>query len=265
MTKLNRRALATLFPQCDSYTCGLSVASAIGFGFAVGGITFLDSFSLGPKHPLGYLVLIFCVPELYLTYRLTWINHSFIHVKDARLDLPMTRTVCAFIVPLALALVTSPNFTTPFDLAFIFSPTFLMAFPHAGLMEAAFVTATFSSTGTYIHNVRKIFDFGFVKDEGIDRGARIESLKVTYSTWYDALKLIVTIYLAIVGVFVVYGHQILLAIAPVGNPYYVQSRIQFSDYFILYYTIFLIAGILAQLFGAMGDVQDQLLKIRSAQ
>lgn len=245
---------AFLVPTLDSYTILLSAASAVGFGFAVGGVTFLDSyvnlFSGTPvSYPLGYFVLIFTIPEFYLTYRLTSIKRSFFHAKDARLELPITRAVSSLLVPLAVAFALCPNF--------------LPEFPHLGLVMMSFLTGAFTSTGIYLHEVRRAFDFSFVRDEEVDRRARIEVLKLNYATWYDALKLIVTIYIAIVGVFLVYGRQIMMTTWS-GNQVFVFSRLTFAGYFIIFYTIFLVVGILGQMFGAMSDIQDQLLKIRIA-
>jgi hypothetical protein len=172
-------------------------------------------------------------------------KRSLFHIKDVRMQMPTTRAVGAFVVPLALALVLSPNF--------------LPQFPHRGLVMLSFLAGSFASTGTYLHEVRRAFDFSSVRDEEVDRTARIEMLKLNYLTWYDALKLIVTVYLAIVGVYLVYGRQIIT-----GNPVYVSSRLIFADYLVLFYTVFLIVGILGQIFGGMSDIQDQLLKIRAA-
>lgn len=127
----------------------------------------------------------------------------------------------------------------------------------------SFLAGAFTSTGIYLCEVRRGFDFNFVRDEEVDRRARIEVLKLNYATWYDALKLIVTVYIAVVGVFLVYGRQILTT-ASGGDQVYVVSRLTFDGYFMIFYTIFLVVGILGPMFGAMSDIQDQLLKIRIA-
>lgn len=241
-----------LVPDVDSYTLGLSVASAVGFGLAVGGMTFLDSHYVnavyGLRHyPLGYFVLIFCLPEFYLTYRFTSVKRSFVHVRNARLDLPVTRAIFAFVVPMIVALVLSPNFGPEF--------------PHIGLMEYSFAAGAFSSAGTYLHNVRTVSDFSFVADKEMNETAKVEMLKLAHSTWSDSLKVIVAVYVAVVGVYVLNGYQ--------GNLQAWQGNLTVAFWWtelglgvMLFYTAFLIFAILTQLFGGMADIQDQLLNIR---
>ena len=238
--------------DADSYTLGLSVASAIGFGLAVGGVTLLDSHYVNAvfgvrNYPLGYFVLIFCIPEFYLTFRLTSMKRSIVHVRDARLDLPVTRAICAFLVPMIVALVVSPNFGPEF--------------PHIGLMESSFAAGAFSSAGTYVHNLRSVSDFSFVKDKKIDKIARVETLKLAYSMWSDSLKVLVAIWVAIAGVYVLSGYQQSLQMFG-GNLTVAFWWTEFGISLMLFYTTFLIFGIILQLFGGMSDIQRQLISMR---
>jgi hypothetical protein len=145
--------------------------------------------------------------------------------------------------------------------AFALSPNFLPEFPHIGLMVTSFVAGAFSCTGVYLHNLRGVLDFGFVKDKTIDETARIEMLKLTHSTWSDALKLLVTIFLGIAGLYVIYGYTLSLQ-GNLGNQVVAFWKSLFGLAFTVFYTIFLILGILVQLLGGMADIQDQLLNIR---
>ena len=243
---------AFLVPDSDSYALGLSVASAIAFGFAAGGVTLLDSHYVNAvfglrTYPLGYFVLSFCLPEFYLTYRLISLKRSFVHVKDAKLDLPVTRAICAFLVPMILALAVSPNFGPEF--------------PHVGLMESSFAAGLFSSAGTLVHNLRSALDFSFVENKKMSEAAKVEMLKLAYSTWSDGLKVLVAVYVAVVGVYVLNGYQQRLQMFQ-GNLTVAFWWTAIGIGFMVFYTAFLIFGIVAQVFGGMADIKDQFLNLR---
>jgi hypothetical protein len=237
------------------------MASAIGFGIGVGDVTFSDSHFVNPVYgiriyPLGYYALIFCLLEFYLTFRLTSVKRSLIHLRNPILNLPVTRAIWAFLVPIIVTLIISPNFLTA-------GSSVLPEFPHRGLMGVSFVAGLFCGAGTYIHNLRDVLDFSYVSDSGISDEAKIEMLKVTHSTRSDVLKLLVALYVGIAGLYLIYGWNLSLQ-ASGGNVTEAFFRNAYGQLFILFYSIFLVAGIVAQLLGGMADVQDQLLNIRSS-
>ena len=128
-------------------------------------------------------------------------------------------------------------------------------------MENSLVAGLFCAAGTYIHNLRDTLDFSYVKNRKISEKARIEKLKVTHSSWSDALKLIVALYVGIAGAYLIYGGSLSLQSSG-GNQAEAFARSTFGIIFTLFYSVFLAAGIIPQVLGGMSDIQDEFLNIR---
>jgi hypothetical protein len=223
-------------------------------------VTFFDSHFANPVYgirvyPLGYYALIFCFLDFYLTYRLTCAERSIVHLRNRKLDIPVTRAIWAFLVPIIVTLAISPNFLT------VGMKSIPPEFPHRGLMENSLVAGLFCAAGTYIHNLRDTLDFSYVKNRKISEKARIEKLKVTHSSWSDALKLIVALYVGIAGVYLIYGGSLGLQSSG-GNQAEAFARSTFGIVFTLFYSVFLAAGIIPQVLGGMSDIQEEFLNIR---
>jgi len=148
----------------------------------------------------------------------------------------------------------------PLLMAAALQPNFEPERPHLGLVATSFLSGIFAFGAVLIHNLRKSEGFEYVSDANIAVDARIEMLKLRHKVWYDALKLIVTVYLAVAAAVLLYGYGI--AHQVIEDPGQAWAVNWFIQYYMLYHTAFLIFGVIAELFHGMKETSGQLMSIR---
>ena len=185
--------------KTDYYLWFVSIVNAVGFGLLLASATYVDALYVNPQYgvrnyPLGYSVLIFCLPVFYFTYRLGSIRTNLLRLRNEKYGSIVTQSVLIFLVRCSPAISLLWNF--------------LPEFPHWGVLSASLKVGALTSIGMYLHNLRLHFDFNFVTDSSISVKARVESLKLWHAMWFDMLKILITGFVAIEGASLLSSYQL---------------------------------------------------------
>jgi hypothetical protein len=228
--------------RVDRFAFVLSLYGASAFAMFTLTPTLLDPLLHNPlygtrTYPLGPWVTVFSVLVFAFIYKSNTVRKDVLRLHEE--GLALNRAVLSFLSLLVPMIIVLPNF--------------LPELPHMWVLSHTILYGASIAFTSFVYNHKP--DYKYVQDDEIDPDARIESIRMSYNSYYVGLALLVAI-----GAGAVTSTS--LSIAPYLRSEELIMIHMASEIDLAYLLAGLVCGLAFQMFAGMSKAQQQLRKIK---